>query len=92
MGCGPLALIWGTVAFTIGGGIWWFVSGHPPKELGWCYLWFIAFVSVCIADSYITSWRDEAKETAAKVKSMAEELKKATERLDILERESRYRD
>jgi len=91
VGCGTLALIWGTVAFAVVGGIWWFVSGHPPRELVWWYLSFIAFVLMSMADDYINAWRDEAKETAEKVKSLGEELKEVTERLDNLERKSRHR-
>lgn len=85
MGCGGLALTWGTGAFLIGGTIWSLVTGREPRvELILAWGSYCLLVVICMLDFFFYSWREESKEMAKRLKNI-ERTVEAIQGIDLKE-------
>jgi hypothetical protein len=81
-------LFWilGSIVFAVVGGVWWLVTGHPPKELLYVYFSFCGVCALSPIEEYIHDRLKEIKETASTVTGINEQLREIADRLQAIER------
>jgi hypothetical protein len=88
IGCGGLALSWGSIAFLVVGIVWWLATGREPRELWYWYLGYCGFVIFNMVYIYVDLWRDESKETAKTVKELLERLTNVEQAIGAIKKQA----